>query len=215
MISPLITSKEKTAMKDFLLALSQNGQRKDFKRGECIYLMGDEPQGIYLVLSGLVGLVHTHTQGHESLLRLFKKEDFFGHRSFFAKEPYHACARCLESTQVVFCSKEVVEMFLAENPSLYPAICQVLAHELGHAELRRVLVSESEVKSRVASALIYFKSLQPEHLWTRAEIASFCATRTPTVISTLAEFEKMGAVSQQGRRIEITDEEILLNMIQD
>ena len=68
---------------------------------------------------------------------------------------------------------------------------------------------------RVVYALLLFKKLHPEHLWTRTEIANYCASRTPTVIKALGELEKKGAIEQNRRYIEIIDESILMDIVEE
>ncbi|MCX7977781.1 MAG: cyclic nucleotide-binding domain-containing protein, partial [Bdellovibrionaceae bacterium] len=53
---------------------------KKISRGEFVYRAGDEAKRLYLVKSGLVGLVLYGPTGNEHLLRLFKPGDYFGHR---------------------------------------------------------------------------------------------------------------------------------------
>jgi CRP-like cAMP-binding protein len=157
------------------------------------------------------GLTKVTHSGNESLLRIFKPGQFFGHRSLFSEEPYHASAKCLEPTLILAVRREKVTETFDAHPRAYYFLSRALAKELRRAENRSVLVSEAHITERVAAALLLFKKLYPEHLWTRSEIANYCATRTPTVIKILSELEKQGAIIQQRRHIEIKDESVLLS----
>lgn len=190
-----------------------HGQTRPITRGDTIYEKGEEPRGLYFVNKGLVGLMKVTPEGVESLLRVFKQGQFFGHRSLFSNEPYHATARALDPCEIVVIDKRPVFEVFDSDPKAYFFLARALAKELRRAENRSVLISEHQMQDRVAAAILLFKKLNPDHLWTRTEIANFCASRTPTVIKTLAKIEELGAIRQVGRRIEIINEDLLLDMI--
>ncbi len=182
----------------------------DYKRHDKIYTAGDVPKGIYVIKAGLVGLVALTPKGSEHLLRLFKPNDFFGHRSYFAKELHHANSICLEPSSIGLVNPEIIEKVLVDFPSTQRILIETLAKELGIAELQRIRVTDQEVLQRIASALIYLKEIHPNHNWTRSEIAQFCASTTPTIIRGLAELEKQKMIKQIGRQIEISNRNALI-----
>ncbi|MCB9253750.1 MAG: Crp/Fnr family transcriptional regulator [Bdellovibrionaceae bacterium] len=184
--------------------------RKTYKKGESLYLMGDEPAGIYCLEKGLVGLVTVSTSGRERLVRLFKAGQYFGHRSLFAGESYHANAVALDPVECrVFPKKDVMEL-CRKFPEFAVGIAQKLARELGRAEHWLGFMTDRQVSERVADGLLYLKAAHPEHNWTRREIADFCGTTTESVIRTLAAFEAEGLIRQKGRHIDILQREALL-----
>jgi CRP-like cAMP-binding protein len=184
----------------------------EFSRGDRVYRSGEQPQALYFVERGIVGLVLTSSGGMEHLLRLFVAGDYFGHRALFADEPYHADSVCLEPTLLLCLGKEHVERILNENPALQRILIRTLARELGRAELLRISLTEADVISRVASALVYLKELHSSHNWTRQEIANFCASTTPSVVRAMAALEARGFIRQVGRKVEILDREALLQL---
>jgi len=180
------------------------------KKGESLYNQGDEAKGIYFVRKGIVGLKHVTPSGCEHLLRFFKCDHFFGHRSLLIQEPYYATAIALEACDLLFLPKQESLALLEREPHLYKALAQVLAEELKRAELQRVLISENQILARTAQSLIYLKELFPDHNWTRQEIADFVASTPTTIIKALAELESRGLIDQIGRRIEIKNRDGLL-----
>lgn len=178
---------------------------RTFKRGDRIYTIDDPSAGLYILRKGLVGLVYHSAKGSDHLLRIFKTGQFFGHRSFFADEPHHATALALEQIEVDFVPRDAVEHVFRMDPKFARIVIVSLAKELRHAEIWRVLVSEQDVLARTAHSVVILKDLDPEHPWTRAEIANFCASTPPSVVRALAELEARGLVRQTGRAIEIVD----------
>lgn len=183
------------------------------KRGEFIYQEGDQPEGLYFIEEGLVGLLLVGaSSGKEHLLRFFRNGQFFGHRSLFAQEGYHGSTVALRASRIKVVPKSVVMGALDRCPSLYKELTFVLAKQLRRCEVQHVMILENQILSRTALALIYLKDLHPEHMWTRQEIANFCASTTSTIIKALAEIEAMGLIYQEGRKIEILDREALINL---
>lgn len=187
-------------------------QRREFKRGDKIYRASEKPAGLYLVEKGLVGLVVPGESGHDHLVRLFKPQQIFGHRSLFANEPYHAAATALESTSVLFVHKTEIKDVIKANCEYAEKLLELMAIELRQAEQKLISMTEKDVTSRIAESIIYLKELHPNHSWTRQEIADFCGSTAATVIRTLAKFEEEGLISQNGREFTILKREGLLNL---
>lgn len=197
---------------DFVKVLLLDARKLEKKRGDFVYHLGDEPQGLYFIESGLVGLIRVSSKGQDHLLRLFKPAQFFGHRSLFSNEHYHASARCIEDSKVLYIRKDRVFAQFDKYPQAYYFVARALAKELRRAEVRSVIVSDGDVLERVAATVLLFESLYPEHMWTRSEIANFCASRTPTVIKALGQLEEKGLIKQEGRKIIILRKKDLLEL---
>ena len=194
-----------------LQQIFQGARLQKFKRGDVIYKMGEDPQNIYYLQSGLVGLVVWGESGKDHLLRLFKQGQIFGHRSFFAQEKYHASATVLQDSEVLVLSKDEMRERMKGNCDLAEKLLQTLAAELRRSEEKQVVLTEKDVTARIAEAVVYFKELHPTHSWTRQEIADFCGTTVATVIRTLAKFVDDGLIDQQGREIIILKKDELLS----
>ena len=198
--------------RNVILKLIENRESSNLKKKSIIYNETEIPRGIYYIKSGLIGLTKVHADGAESLLRVFKPGQFFGHRSFFSEESYHATSIALENSEIIFCNKEIINEVFAANPKAFYFLARALAKELRRAEERSLLISEGDVTERIASTLFLFKKLKPDHKWTRSEIAKYCASRTPTVIKVLGELENKDIIKQEGRDIQILDENGLLDI---
>lgn len=192
-----------------------NTHFRSYKRGSVVYSEGESPIGVYIVQKGLVGLLTTSSKGSEHLLRLFAENNFFGHRTLFAKENYYARAVCLEDSEIGLVPARIVEQVLLQYPAAARLVILTLAKELGLAENQRLRIADQEVLKRLASSLLYLKEIKPNHRWTRNEIAHFCASTGPTIIRGLAELETLGFISQDGRDIHIIDRSALISFAKD
>lgn len=190
---------------------AEKAQTLEFKRGDFVYHQNESPKGLYFIKNGLVGLtILGANSGKEYLLRFFKEGQFFGHRSLLSGEPYHGNALVLEASTFTFVPMKTVEDVLQKKPELYKYIAIVLAKELRRAETQHVSILENQIIPRVAQSLIYLKDIDPEHNWTRQEIANFCGSTVSTVIKALASIEDLGYIKQSGRSIEILNRKELL-----
>lgn len=184
------------------------------KRGEYLYHSGDEVKNLFLIDKGLVGLVALTSKGGEHLLRLYKTGQFFGHRALFAEEHYHGSSQALENSEIIAIPRFCIERLLDMYPKFSKIFLRLLSQELRIAEQQRVIISESDVEARVASALLYIKQVDSERNWTRKEIADFCGSTGPTVIKVILKFGQQGLIHFQGRKIEILKKDQLLKLTQ-
>lgn len=195
--------------------LLKDSVEQHFRKGEFIYQQGEISKGIFVVKKGIVGLKHVTLSGREHLLRFFKCDNYFGHRSFLTDDIYHATAVALEPCVLAFIPKQQMWQALNRNIHLYQSLAKVLAQELKKCELQRVLILENQILARTAQAIVYLKELFPTHNWTRQEIADFVASTPTTIIKALAELENRQLIAQEGRRIDILNRDELLNIEED
>jgi CRP-like cAMP-binding protein len=191
--------------------LLERGKRRTFHRGETIYHRGAHPQGLYYIEDGLVGLLNISANGHESLLRVFGRNHFFGHRSFLSQENYHATSQALKKTKLLFVPVRSVDELFTECPKIFPFFSRILSIELRHAEDRLLDITGKKVAGRIIESLIYLKNRHPNYTWTRKEIGEFCGAQTETVTRVLSRLEEEGHIAKEGREIIILKDDALLD----
>jgi CRP-like cAMP-binding protein len=118
----------------------------------------------------------------------------------------------LEPTAVAWVPKNIVLDVFQKKPALMKDVILTLSRELKNCELQHVMILENEVLPRVAQSIVYLKEMNPEHNWTRQEIANFCASTVSTVIKALSELEDLGLIKQEGRVLTILNREALLSL---
>lgn len=205
-----MTNKRNSSPEEFV-KLFKDAKALRFKRGDVIYRVGDQPENIYFLESGLVGLALWGESGKDHLVRFFRAGQVFGHRSLFEKAPYHATATVIENSVVQVLSKTELREKMRGNCDLAEKFLENLARELRESESKQLILNEKDAPARIAEAVVYLKELHPDYSWTRQEIADFCGTTTPTVIRNLAHFVEEGLIEQKGREIVILDREALLS----
>ncbi|RZF20490.1 MULTISPECIES: Crp/Fnr family transcriptional regulator [unclassified Halobacteriovorax] len=183
---------------------------KDYSKGDPVYSEGEAADLLYIVQEGIFGLYFNTPSGKESFLRVFTKGDIFGHRSYFSNSPYHANAVCLKKGKVLIISREQCDNICLTSPALLKQMTKLMAEELGAAETRLAGMADKSVKRRIVEALTYLKLKNPDHTWTRKEIADFAMSTFESVARVLTELEEQQLIHRDGRRIEIPDEAKLI-----
>lgn len=181
------------------------------KRGQIIYHQGDNPNEIYLVDSGIIGLFHISETGKETFLRVFKKDSIFGHRSFFAESPYHATSVALTDCEITVVPKSTCDEICSKQPALLKEVTKLISRSLADAELRLSGLLDKSANMRITESLIFFKLKYPEKVWTRKEIADFSGSTYETVTRVMTELDSHGLIHKEGRDFTIENTEELLN----
>ena len=193
----------------------QNKTEKNFKRNEIIYHEGDNPENLYFLTSGLVGLFHISEEGKETFFRVFGKDDIFGHRSYFANEPYHASSVALSPVTISIISTEECNRICKEHTSLIRNMTSMMAKDLGKAELRMAGLLDKTAHKRISESLVYLKLKHPDYVWTRREIGEYSGCTFETVTRVMTILEKRNLIEKTGRDFNIINPEKLLSLTED
>ena len=188
----------------------KKSSHKKFKRGQTIYMEGEKPDNLYFVEKGLIGLYHVSESGKETFLRIFEKDNIFGHRSYFAATPYHASAVTLNECEVLIISKDQCNEICETQPLLLKELTKIISIELGEAELRLAGLLDKTANARIAESLVYLKLKYPEKVWTRKEVADFSGSKLETVTRVMTILSKVDLIEKEGRDFKIMNIEKLL-----
>ena len=184
--------------------------KRSYKRNEIIYNEGDNPENLYLINSGIIGLFHVSESGHETLLRVFSKGYVFGHRSLLAQEAYHASSICLTPSEVYVIPYSKLKELCSRQPDILFNLSRILAKELRASELRMSGLQDKSANRRIVEALVFLKLKHPSYTWTRKEIAEFAGSTVESVVRIITTLEKEGLLEKRGRDFHMNDYEEVL-----
>lgn len=204
-----------------LEALAELALSRDFPRQNPIFWEGKEPQGFYLLVSGLVKLVKSSPDGKEYIIRLVQPGETFGEAVVFADSPYPATAIALEECQTLFFPKKAFLQQLAASPTLARNMLATMSRLLVHLTKQLEDVSLKEVSARLARYLL--ERCQETHgridaglsfalPTTKTHLASYLGTISETLSRTLARFKSVGAIEVEKGTITINDPALLQKM---
>lgn len=185
------------------------------KKGEVIYHEGDNPKNIYFLKEGLIGLFYISESGKESFLRIFSPKNVFGHRSFFADEPYHASSIALRNSEIYVIPQDSCNKLCLNEPHFLKLMAKGLAQDLRRAEHRMSDLSDKSVNVRIGEALIYLKNKYSNQVWTRKEIAEYTGSTPETVTRVMTSLEDAGLIEKKGRDFNILDEDKILDSLEN
>lgn len=176
---------------------------KATEAGEALFHQGGVPEGLYVIESGLVKLETVTKEGAVHTLRLLGPGQILGYRALFSDEKYNASAVAVEASNICFLHKKTVNEILHDHPQVAVNLLCQISKDLKAAEGKWVTQIDKSTPERIAEALLFLSEKFHDQDWTRKEIAQWAGTTPETVMRTLAQFEKDGLISQNGRKIEI------------
>ena len=192
-----------------------------FKKGQTLFVEGTPPYGLYCISEGNVKVTKTGANGKDSIVRVARAGDVLGHRSVFTEQLYSATATAMEDTKVCFIDKKFILNLVKSEPSLACNLIFELGRDLGLSEDKVASFTQKNVFERLAEVLLLLKESHGKELddgkilielnLTRDELASMVGTATETVIRFISEMKNEGVISQDGKKIIITNEEKLLD----
>ncbi len=184
--------------------------RKSYRRGEIIFMEGDEGNGFYIVETGQVRIYKISSEGKEQILHLFGPGESFGEVSVFTGHGFPAFAKANVGTTCLFIPRaDFVEM-IRRDPALAMNMLGVMALRLHRfADLIEDL-SLKEVPGRLSAYLLYLsgKSPDPEHLEldvSKNQLAALLGTIPETLSRILSRMGRLGLIKSEGSRIRILD----------
>ena len=190
-----------------------------YKAHQIVFYEGNNPYGLYCVLSGKIKIYKMDAQGHQQIVRLAGEGDIMGYRCLLNNEPYSATAETLENAEICFIDQKTFFHLLKTNSATTLKLLSALARDLGYAERQIVNVVHKNIRERLAELFLTFQKKYGEktdrgiHLniaLTREEMAEIIGTTQESVIRHLTEFKQEGLIAVKGREITLLNTKNLL-----
>ena len=192
----------------------------NFKKNQIIYAEKDEPQYLWTLMRGKVKLFKDGIGGRQQILRLYRPIQYFGYRSYFAREQYVSTAAALEPSTLGTIPMKLVEQLIDQNRQLAWFFIHELSRHLGGSDTKIVTLTQKHIRGRLAEALIlmldnygYEADGQTLNIFmAREDLANLSNMTTSNAIRTLSAFVQEKIIIVDGRRIKIVDEQALRNI---
>jgi len=176
-----------------------------YPRGTCIFNLGDEQQGLYLVKTGLVEEFRLTEDGNKLPINRSGPGKFLAVASVAGR--YCCFAEAVEESVVGFLPFPKLEELCRRFPSAAKNLIEVLVRRQGEIEERLQLLGLSSLRARVAGTLLGLYATQGQSLErvTHEALAAWAAGSRPKVSVVLKELEKAGLLRLSRGQIEILD----------
>jgi CRP-like cAMP-binding protein len=201
----------KALTKDELIKLSDCKTSHIIKKGDVIFEEGENVNGIYCIKDGICKLTKLSANGKDHIVKLVTKGELLGQRSMISDEPVNLSAVALEDMQVCFIPKSEVMGYFDKN-QFSMNVMKTICGDLKEADDHMVNLAQKTVKERLAETLLYLNdtfgknednSLKVQ--LSRDELASIIGTATESCIRLLSDFNKLGLIELNGKKIVLKD----------
>ncbi len=195
--------------------LVAQGTVRRLSKGSALFNQGDAAEHLYVLLEGRVEISSVSADGRRSLHTSVLPPQLFGELEPLAGDTRTAVARAWEPSTVWAIDTDSFHRFLSTDGAASRAVITSLAQ---HALASGALVEDLrglDLRGRLAKRLISlvtpsFDRLPPNgvaipSIVTQSDLASLASGSREQVTRILADWQKAGIVSRQGRRVILTN----------
>ncbi len=201
-----------------LKALAARAVVKRLRKGDGLFLEGEEARGLYVVVEGAIRAYRESGEGREQVIHVERAGATIAEVPMFDNGAYPSTAAAEEDSVVLFIDRRDVRRLCLEHPRIALAALEILAGRLRRAaaliealslrevdqRLARLLLSEAELRGRPKDGRMVFRLVL-----TNAQIAARIGTVREVVSRALARLEQSGLIEVEGRQVLISDEAAL------
>lgn len=181
-------------------------------RGEFVLLEGEPGDALYLVVSGVVKVFKTSSEGKEQILQIIRPGESFNDVTVFDGGPNPASAQAMGPVVLYGIRNRDMESILRSHPQVALNVMRVLSQKLRHLVSLVEELSFKHVTARLAKILLEYASDGSKQRLTQQEMAALAGTAREIIGRSLRELEGAGLIRLDHHRIVITDREALKKM---
>ncbi len=196
---------------DALARIAGAGTVRELRRGDLLFAEGDEPDQLFVVISGRIAIANRSFDGRESVLALMERGDLFGEMGLFDGLGRSAEARALEPSEVVAIPYDPIRHLYEESPMRLWGVVGLLSLRLRSMDEALADSVFLDVTGRTAKRLLELAGEADEFTLpvTQEELAGMVGASRERVNKAIASFVRLGWIDQADRRYRITDREQL------
>ncbi len=187
---------------------------RNYSKGEVIFNEGDDGNGFYVVMDGLVKVFKISLEGKEQILHILGPGEPFGEVPVFSGQSFPANAEAIARSQLVFFPRTAFVDLITANPYLALNMLAVLSMRLRQFTIQIENLSLKEVPARLAGYLIYLAEEQNSRdsvtlEISKGQLASLLGTIPETLSRIFSKMSGQRLIEVQDRKIQLLDPEAL------
>ena len=172
---------------------------RGFKKGESVFVEGDEGNGFYVVVKGRVKIFKVSPDGKEVILHICRAGDHFGQVAVYAGKTFPAGAETLVESDLLFFPRQAFVDLIGREPSIALSMLSVLSMRLRELTAQVENLALKEVPGRLASYLLYLSEKQDQgrHIVlgsSKSQLASILGTTPETLSRIFSDFSTRGFI---------------------
>ena len=194
---------------EMLSTIAAAGKVRELVRGDVLFEAGDDPDSIYVVLSGRIAIAigNRPFDHRESVIALMDEGDLFGEMGMLDKSPRSAGARALEASTVLEIPYAAVRAQLDTSNHLLWNVIRMLSQRLRAMDQALADSVFLDVTGRTAKRLLDLSGGNDEFTLpvTQEELAGMVGASRERVNKAIASFIKLKWLEQHDRTYHILD----------
>jgi CRP-like cAMP-binding protein len=194
---------------EMLSTITAAGKVRELVRGDVLFEAGDDPDTIYVVLSGRIAIAigNRPFDHRESVIALMDEGDLFGEMGMLDKSPRSAGARALETSSVLEIPYSAVHAQLDTSNHLLWNVIRMLSRRLRAMDQALADSVFLDVTGRTAKRLLDLSGGKDEFTLpvTQEELAGMVGASRERVNKAIASFIKLKWLEQHDRTYHIID----------
>lgn len=199
--------------------------RRNFKKGEILFMEGDKPEHLWFILEGEVKVFKEYASGKSAILGIFDKGAMVAEIAVIDGRPYPASCQAITEGSAALLKRDDALDVITSNPAvslkLMVAIgrkLRELTGDLGSMAVQTVIRRLSRLLLKLADKFGVRKGnkLEVELFLTRKDLAECIGTSFEVAVRSLGKLQSDGVLEIHGKRVvilnparlaEIADEE--------
>jgi CRP/FNR family cyclic AMP-dependent transcriptional regulator len=190
---------------DELGQLAEAAATHQLSRNDVLFGENDEPDHLYVVVSGRIAIANKSIDGRESMVALMERGDLFGEMGLFDGQGRSAEARALEPSAVLALPYGPLQDIYEARPALLWGVVKLLAGRLRNTDIALADSVFLDVTGRTAKRLLELAAGEDEFQLpiTQEELAGMVGASRERVNKAIASFIRLGWIEQRERRYRI------------
>lgn len=177
--------------------------KRNYKRGKIIFMEGEPGEAFFFVISGMVKIYKSSSDGREHIIHIFGPGHVFAETTLFDNINYPATAEVIEDGTIGMIRSKDLEELIMNNSSLALQLIKVLSKRLVMASYEIMNMAFNDTVQRTAVALIKLSKshgvktedgIELNLDITRQELADVVGSARETVTRALTRLKNDGAI---------------------
>lgn len=197
-----------------LEALSQQVVHRRYRKGNVIFVQGEQGERCFAIVSGAVKISAYHSDGREAVIAVLGPGDVFGELSLFDQAARSADASAIENTELLSFDARAITEAISTNPEIAMTLLRVLGRRLRHTNEALQDIAFFDVPGRVARRIADLAEAHGEPTdggvlidipLSQESLAQMVGATRESVNKALAALKRRGLVTREGRRYIVSD----------
>lgn len=198
--------------------LTQNREKRKYKKKSEIFREGDFPLYLFYIEKGKVKTYKTNEDGKELIINLHNEGDFFGYVNLMREDSYMESASALEDSELILIPKSEFFKLIHQNRQVSQKFIKMLSDNIKENEDQLLKLAYNSVRKRVSECLLKFFEQSEDRnnkngiKISREDLSNMAGTSIETAIRTLSDFKDEKLIEISTGKIKVLNFDKLKNL---